>query len=477
MLTSADLREAMEDNEQDSSASEASEELPETMISSEAAGDQADLKQLLASSSSQQQQELQQPPDIAVADAEDPSTAVASLATHDGTTANQSAAMQFPLINFSSAEQHELEMPEASRLPFKRSHQILAPVQIDEDLVLQSVVPPSGAPAETVAGVTKPSTAPNAIQSQVSMSSTSAGTPMRHQSALQGATARNQAAIAAHRARLKEHSKAASPHSTAAGHGWAPPVIRTAAAASPRSVLLAPEDSNLQPCSSRTSTPAASRQSLTRFGSVAAATSLRSAQSLSSPGASSAPLRRGRSVALPSSSQIERRSLDLAQGRPLSPARGRSSSPTLQRGASVTIAQIMKQNSRLPPLDLVPPAPVNASVTLSPLPPLRRGSSTAVPVALHRGSSGGTALLRGISQVSIPAEGTFAISPRSSSQRWSEPPPGSLPRPESVTLSPEVRRNIKLNPVTRRRGSGIALLTGASGHCRSSDRCSPTPVC
>ena len=477
MLTSANLREAMEAVEQDSSASLACEELPEDSSSSTAAGGKAGLELLLASSNSQQKQKLS---NIAAADAEGTSSAVASSVTKEELNTDQFGAVQPPLINCSSAEWPGNELPE-SQPPFSRPH--LA-AQIDDDLVPHSVLAADEAMAETV-GLTNPSTAHDAIQSHVSMSGTIAVTPARHQSALQGATARNQAAIAAHRARLKEHSSAGSSRSAATRLGWAPPVVRTATPASP--ILLAPEHSNLrtgwQPRSSRTSTPAASRQSLTRFGSVATPSSLRSAQSLSPPGAPSAPLRRGWSVALPSpSSQVERRSLDLAQGRPLSPARGRSLSPTLQRGASVTIAEIMKQNSRLPPLDFVPPAPSNAGVALSRLLPLRRGSSAASPsavsAALHRGSSVGSALLQGVSKVLTPgpAEGSSAISPRSSPQRWSEPPPGSvaqsLPRQESPTFSPRVRRDIELNLTD----SVTPLVTDASGVHRSSNRCSQTPV-
>ena len=537
VISSADLEEALEGTNQE----QLEPESPATAEQMHNLADPADaqtpaLTEPLLIPSDANKQPPQAASSASLAAAEDCSTSNASLVHHyEELAADQPAAALPPLIDFSSAdwpsplqaksriakrphlaplqidgdlllhtsapaEEIVAEVPAVEptgdlTLVTRRPH--LAPLQIDGDLLLQTSAPAEEVvaedPADEPTGDLTPVTAPANIQSQLSMPVTPARTPRaRHQSALQGATARNQAAIEAHRARLKEHGTASTTHSAAVQHGWAASDKKNAAPASPR--MSTPKRSSLHAgqhgLSGRPSTPTAGSTSpkpiLTRFGSVAAASTLRSARSLSPPVASGVPLRRGGSVAFPSSSSvIQRRSLDLAQGRPLSPPRGGSLSPTLQRGASVTVAEIMKQNSRLPPLDLVPPAPTSPISALRPLPPLRRSSSAMIPSGtlsgLRRGSSVGTALRRGlsVSPSAAPDGYSKALSPRSSPQQRSEPSPGSaqlLSRRSSVTFSPEVRQNIKLTALSPdRTGSGIPLEHRGSGVQKFPNRCAYWP--
>ncbi|KAL0034091.1 hypothetical protein WJX79_008239 [Trebouxia sp. C0005] len=194
----------------------------------------------------------------------------------------------------------------------------------------------------------------------------------------------------------------------------------------------------------------------------------------------SAPLRRGVSVATPRKTvgTLHRHSLDT--GAPLPPVQGQRLSPALVRGTSVTIAEIMKQNSRLPPLDhVLPPSPVR-----KPLPLLRRGSSVATPAGrLTEASSKpglhSTALKRGSSVASVLTKGSSvaAVSPssrsiNSSPERWPEPVPGwgespgspPLTRRSSVTFLSEIRQGVRLSPLSpRRSGSDVPLVRGVSG--------------
>ena len=288
----------------------------------------------------------------------------------------------------------------------------LAILQIPEGLVLHSAGPeqatadattPDGTTSDgtTSDGTTPDGTTPDGItpgallltsaklQPAPSMATIPGSTPRsHHQPLLHGAVARNQAAVAAHRARLHlyEHSLAASAGSAqhegaAAHHGWAVPLKKNAASVTPRA--LATQRSSLdtgRPASplsrlisvtsssgvrrSLDASLASPRPPLRRFGSVATPSSLAAGQR-SPPG--SAPLRRGVSVATPRKiwGTPQRHSLDT--GGHLFPAQAHRLSPPLVRGNSMIIAEIMKQNSRLPPLDhVLPPSP-----GLLPLPPLR----------------------------------------------------------------------------------------------------------
>lgn len=286
----------------------------------------------------------------------------------------------------------------------------LAPLHIFEDLVFDSTGPEQAtADVTTPDGTTLDGTTPDAplltsakLQPASSLATipgsiTIPSTPRsHHQPLLQGAVARNQAAVAAHRARLhlNEHSLAGTAGSAqhedaAARHGWAVPLKKNATPATPRA--LATQRSSLDtgrpasPLSRLSSVTSSSgvrksldaslaspspRPPLRRFGSVA--TPSLAAGQLSPPG--SAPLRRGVSVATPRKAEgtPQRHSLDT--GGPLPPVSGQRLSPPLVRGTSVTIAEIMKQNSRLPPLDYVlPPSP-----GLKPLPSLRFDSSSHI---------------------------------------------------------------------------------------------------
>ena len=360
--------------------------------------------------------------------------------------------------------------PPVFSVPQQLSPRRLHPLQIDDDLVLHTAMPavqavtaaPTFMPARGKSLDTAAASRSAAVSGQAQQNTPAIAPTAFHQSALQGASARNQAAVAAHRARLKEHFLASAPDSAAARHGWAQPVKKSAASAGP--TPAAPQRSSLQGYlhspSGRTSTPAASSRppgpSMTCF-------SLHSARSLSPPVTSGVPQtsQRGETVALPATSiQSQRRSLALAQGWPLSTVTADSMSPNLQRHGSqaVTIAEIMQQNGRLLPLSPTPSAPVSlsASSALSPLPPLRRGVS-AVPFA------------------AATAEDASALRLRSSPQWWSQPPPGHghlLSQHSSVTFLPELRHNIKLDPISpARTGSGIPLERGASGAQRSPNRC------
>ena len=116
------------------------------------------------------------------------------------------------------------------------------------------------------------------------------------------------------------------------------------------------------------------------------------------------------------------------------------------------------------------------------VPSFRRGSSVVTPsgsvrdptstkpswppTALKRGTSVACALRRGSS---LAAAGSPDSPPSSNSSpaSWSEPAPGvvqPLGRRSSVTFSPEIRRNVRLSPLSpRRTGSGVPLLRGPSG--------------
>ncbi len=297
-----------------------------------------------------------------------------------------------------------LELPEGLVLHSAGPEQATADVTTPDGTILDVTTPDS----TTLDGTTPDGTTPSAplltlakLQPAPSMATLPGSTAIEstpsshHQPLLQGAAARNQAAVAAHRARLhlNEHSLAASAGSAqhegaAARHGWAVPLKKNATPATPRA--LATQRSSLdtgRPASplsrlrsvtsssevrrSLDASLASPRPPLRRFGSVATPSSLAAGQH-SAPG--SAPLRRGVSVATPRKARgtPQRHSLDT--GGSMSPVSGQRLSPFLVRGASVTIAEIMKQNSRLPPLDhVLPPSP-----GLKPLPPLRFDSSSQV---------------------------------------------------------------------------------------------------
>lgn len=128
------------------------------------------------------------------------------------------------------------------------------------------------------------------------------------------------------------------------------------------------------------------------------------------------------------------------------------------------------------------PAHANISFRLSCT--CRRGSSVATPAgrlsearsktrlhstALKRGSSVASTLTRGSS---VAAVSPNSRSSKSSPDRWSEPVPGwggsprspPLVRRSSVTFSSEIRRDVRLGPLSpRRSGSGVPLVRGASG--------------
>ncbi|DBA79405.1 TPA: hypothetical protein ACH3X2_000050 [Trebouxia sp. C0005] len=418
-----------------------------------------------------------------------------------GQAATQQAATDFTSAVWPVAQQTDRPVSGRPRL---------APLQMPEGLVLHSTGPeqatahvtsPDGStPGASLLTLTKLQPAPSTIPGSTAITSTPGS---HHQPVLQGAVARNQAAVAAHRARLhlNEHSLEASAGSAqhegaAARHGWAVPLKTNATPATPRA--LATQRSSLdtgQPAShlSRLSSVTSSsevrrsldaslgspsaRPPLRRFGSVTTPSSL-AAGSLLAPG--SAPLRRGVSVATPRKTvgTLHRHSLDT--GAPLPPVQGQRLSPALVRGTSVTIAEIMKQNSRLPPLDhVLPPSPVR-----KPLPLLRRGSSVATPAGrLTEASSKpglhSTALKRGSSVASVLTKGSSvaAVSPssrsiNSSPERWPEPVPGwgespgspPLTRRSSVTFLSEIRQGVRLSPLSpRRSGSDVPLVRGVSG--------------
>lgn len=373
----------------------------------------------LAFSMGDQQQNQTSDTEAAAAAGSSAGLSVASLVQHfEALPTGQPAAAQPPLTEPPSAEEPvcltQPARPLANRLR-------LAPLQVDRDVVL-----PEEADSEAAAAVPDSGPETAEVGLQPSLRGTAVATPKAcRQSALQGAAARNQAAIATHRARQEQHSAAGGPQ-----HGWTTPITKTLLPASPRS-------------------PATQPSSLT--------------------------IRRGGSAAFPSALNLKHRLLP-------SP-RAMSSSPTLQRGGSVTVAQIMKQNSRLPPLDLVPSAPSSPHSALRPLPPLRRGSlvagSSGLPLALQRGASLGTRPRRGNSVVRSGAasaahhDGSSATQAPGSFQQ-SEPPAGiakSSPRHTSVTFSEESRRRIRLSPISPRvTGSAAPLMRVVSGNQGSPNR-------
>jgi hypothetical protein len=290
-----------------------------------------------------------------------------------------------------------LQIPEGLVLHSTGPEQATADVTTPDGTTLDGTSPDGTAPDGTTPDGTTPGAPllssaklqPAPSMATIPESTTIASTPRsHHQPLLQGAAARNQAAVAAHRARLhlNEHSLACSAGSAqhegdAAHHGWAVPLKKNATSATPRALATQRSSldtgrpaSPLSRLSSVTSTSgvrrsldaslASPRPPLRRFGSVATPSSLAAGQR-SPPG--SAPLRRGGSVATPrkTGGTLHRHSLDT--GGSLSPVLSQRLSPPLVRGASVTIAEIMKQNSRLLPLDHVLPL----SPGLKPLPPLR----------------------------------------------------------------------------------------------------------
>ena len=306
--------------------------------------------------------------------------------------ADQPASQQAPLIDFTSAV-----WPEAQQLEqLTSSRPRLAPLDIPDGLVLHTTAPSDrAADGRTPLGTTldSPSITPTPLQPQPSSPTLPLATPRaQYHLVLQGAAARSQAAVAAHRARLhlNEHSTAGSAQredAVDARHGWAAPVKKSTTPVTPRP--LSTQRSSLdtgRPVSplSRLSSPTAPshvrksldtglgspspKAPLRRFGSVAVPSTLDNGR-LSMPGsAPRTPLRRGGSVATPQRGAYpQRHSVDM--GRPESSVSGRPVSPSLARGGSVTIAQIMKQNSRLPPLDHAPVSP--ASPGAKSLPPLR----------------------------------------------------------------------------------------------------------
>ena len=113
----------------------------------------------------------------------------------------------------------------------------------------------------------------------------------------------------------------------------------------------------------------------------------------------------------------------------------------------------------------------------------RRGSSVATSAGRLSNASSkpwlqSTALKRGSSVATLTKGSSVAVvspnsrSSNSSPDRWSEPVPGwggspgspPLVRRSSVTFSSEVRRGVRLSPLSpRRTGSGVPLVRGASG--------------
>lgn len=452
VLTSAEIRDAMKEAEEqsDSSTQDSATQRQEAAspdLSVAAAQPQGYVDEWLAASRGNQQQSLE----MAAADGSASSPAVAASVQHfeAGATDQPAAAPRSSLTVLTSAEQPVPIQP--------TSRSRLAPLQIDSDPLMPG---DDEADHDTFANVSEYSPDTGEARGQPSMPGTAAMTPRaRHASALQGATARNQAAIAAHRARLnlKEHSTASGPEH-----------VRKASALASPSASAAQRSSSPRAGSSAGSP----RPSLTRFGSVASPSSLRSAQSLSPAAAPRTVLGRGGSVALPSS----RRQAQHA----LSSPRAKSSSPTLQRGlhrgASVTVAQIMKQNSRLPPLDVVPSAPSSPSSALRPLPPLRRGSSVAAPLSpstpLRRALS---LLKRGKAVVPSSSATQDSSEPQGSPPRRSgEHAPGKLdprPRRKSVLLPADGRRKVTLPPMSPgQTGAGSHVVRGVSGIPHSPNR-------
>ena len=316
--------------------------------------------------------------------------------------ADQAASKEAPLTDPPSAV-----WPATQRLERSGSSRLhLAPMEIPDDHVLHNIGPKQAMvqdtpPPDTYTDSVVPDGLPlnsNQLRSQSSIPAIPLeGHKPHHQSVLQGAVARNQAAVAAHRARL--HLKIDSPadtagsaqHADAAGrHGWAVPLKKYTTPVTPRG--LASQRSSLD--TGRPACPLSRLSSVTsstelhnsfasglgspshrppprRFGSAAFSSSLdtnhmaflQSAAQTDAghlspePWPPQPPLRHGRSVATTvNEGYAVRHSLDM--GQPLSPGLGGRATSPLIRGASVTIAQIMKQNSRLPPLEHAPlPSP------------------------------------------------------------------------------------------------------------------------
>ena len=421
VLTSADIRNALE-IAQDDSDQESAESQPGASSKEKepAVETQAVVQQWLDASSVPQadsvlpeadkakaegQTLLDVPSPLAESEGCEGRNHVAALVQQYEQLGSDPAATQQTVTDFASAVWPVAQQPDRSVSGRPR----LVPLQIPEGLVLHSIGPEQAtADVTSPDGTTPDGTTPGAplltsakLQPAPSMvtipgSSTITGTPRsNYQPLLHGAVARNQAAVAAHRARLhlNEHSLAASAGSAqhegaAVHHGWAVPLKQNAAPATPRA--LATQRSSLDTgrpasplgrLSSVTSTSGVRRSldaspgspsprpPLRRFGSVATPSSLAAGQLLP-PG--SAPLRRGVSVATPRNIGGTPQRHSLYSGGPLSPVLGQRMSHPLVRGSSVTIAEIMRQNSRLPPLDhVLPPSP-----GLKPLPILRSDSAS-----------------------------------------------------------------------------------------------------
>ena len=481
VLSSADLKEAVKEAEEEESSSQGSASSQMQARASAdllmaAAPSQGLVEHWLASGVGDQQQNQIPDTGTAVIAGSSARPSVATLVQHfEALPTDQPAAAPPPVTEPASAAEPACLTQPARLLAIKLR---LAPLQIDDAVVLPVEADSEAAAAVPDSGY-RPETAEVGLQP--SLLGTAVATPRaRRQSALQGATARNQAAIATHRARLhakEQHSAAAgSQHgSAAAQHGWKTPVRNTlvpAASRSPATQRSSLTAGLLSPAGVRSSTPLpgpatkSPKPSLTRFGSVATPSKLRSGQSIS-PGMT---IQRGRSAAFPSTLNQNQR--------PLPSPRAQSSSPTLQRGGSVTIAQIMKQNSRLPPLDRVPSAPSSPHSALQPLPPLRRGSSVAgssgLPLALTRGASlgapmrGGSSVNRSVTATASQFDGSSATQAPGSPQQQSQPPAGSgesSPRRTSVTFPEESRNRIRLSPISpRATGSAVPLMRGMSGN-------------
>lgn len=448
VLSSAEIRDALKEAEAENQSESSSHDSatatggaasPDLLMA--AAQPQGYVEQWLASSSDDQQQS--QPLEIAAIEGSGSTPSVVGLVQQfEAGLTDQPAATQPSVTEPVSGKQSAL-----SRIASKPR---LAPLQIDSD----PLTPGDEADLDMGGDVPLHDTSLDTgeVGVQLRVPDTPARTPRAHRdSALQGATARNQAAVAAHRARLhmKEHGTAE--------HGWATPARKALAPSSPR------ESASQR--SSPGSAVASPRPPLTRFGSVASPSNLRSAQSLSPAAMPSRVLGRGGSVALPST-------LRQAQ-RPGPSPRAKSSSPTLQRGlqrgASVTVAQIMKQNSRLPPLDLVPSAPNSPRSALRPLPPLRRGFSVAAPAdptsPLQRALS---LVKRGKATAPSGSAGHGSSKPQGSPSRHSaEHSPGSpdlqrSPRRNSLTSPTEGRRKVILPPLQAQSPRQTGLMRGMS---------------
>ena len=518
-LSSADVRQAMEEAEEEEE--EASTQRAAAQMQTAASSDlltaaaelQGDVEQWLASSGHDQQASTAPEMPATAVEASGSSPSVACLVQQfEALPADQPTAAQPPLTELTATDIPAPIQP--AKLLANRLR--LTPLRIDDDVGMPGDEEDTESAAVLPDWDYEPS--PIEVGLQPSVPGTAATTPRaRHQSALQGATARNQAAVKAHRARLhmKEHSAAGGTpqhDSAAVPHAWAgTPGKKAAAPASPRpaapqrslqagSAIPTGVDSSTIASDPATEPP---RPPLNSFGSVASPSSLRSAQSLSPAAAPRTALRRGGSGAFPSThtqaqspraqsappptlhnegsvtvAQIMNQNSGLQRGCSVTVAQIMNQNSGLQRGGSVTGAQIMKQNSRLPPLDHAPSAQSSPSPTRRPLPLLRRGSSVAVPSALpsalKQGASADAPLRRGASAVPSSTADHATRSP-SSPQWWSEPADhGSIQsdsRRNSLTFSPDSRRRLILRPISpRKTGSGVPLMRGVSGNPRSPNR-------